>query len=59
MAKEKFIPKASVGDNAETEISRGNFISILSIVVKMITAQIFLRIFIIKSIYYKIIYKVN
>ena len=31
MAKNKFIPKASVGDKQESEISRGKFISVLSI----------------------------
>ena len=31
MAKNKFIPKASIGDKQENEISRGKFISVLSI----------------------------
>ena len=31
MAKEKFIPKASIGDSKEDQISRGKFISILSL----------------------------
>ena len=31
MAKDKFIPKASVGDKQDTQISRGKFISVLSV----------------------------
>ena len=31
MAKEKFIPKASVGDEPDNQISRGKFISVLSL----------------------------
>ena len=31
MAKNKFIPKASVGDKPDNEITRGKFISVLSI----------------------------
>ena len=31
MAKDKFIPKASVGDKQDAQISRGKFISVLSV----------------------------
>ena len=31
MAKNKFIPKASIEDKQDTQISRGKFISVLSV----------------------------